>query len=50
MIANFTLDGLQAAVNTAISQIGLNMKIPVYVIRYADDFMITGPALKMQWV
>jgi len=48
VLANMTLDGLeQAAVNAVPNRISGNIRSKVNVVRYADDFIITGDSRKL---
>jgi RNA-directed DNA polymerase len=43
-IANLVLDGLEAHITKAIKQSNIRIPLGVQVVRYADDFIITGPS------
>ena len=46
VIANMVLDGLEAAVYASIGVVSIpaRRKVKLHVVRYADDFVVTGPS------
>jgi len=51
MIANMVLDGLESCIKDSLVQANIPRPLGVEVIRYADDFIITGPnSPQMSWV
>jgi len=48
IIANMVLDGLEAEIYQSLGRLSSDIKSSVKFIRYADDFIVTGPGLP--WV
>ena len=47
VLANMTLDGLEEAVRTATRRLTTSPKAKVNVVRYADDFIVTGSSREL---
>lgn len=50
-ISNMTLDGLDVMLTTSLKTAWSSVQKSLKIIRYADDFVITGPeSIKMRWL